>query len=74
MTCMVGSHAERQPHIQLLNANLTCADRLPMIIWLARLSHSPDLFCSAGLIASSFCLITNTLVLEGVDEAEFNES
>ena len=60
--------------IQLPNANLTCADCLPMIVWLARLSHSPDLFCSAALIASSFCLITNTLVLEEVDEAEFNES
>ena len=39
-----------------------------MITWLARLSCNPDLFCSAALIASSFCLITNTLVLEEVDE------
>ena len=36
------------------NMNLTCADHLPLIVWPARLSHSPDLFCSAALIASSF--------------------
>ena len=58
---MVGSHAERQPHIHSINEgnNLTCAD---MIVWPARLSCSPDLFCSAALIASSFCLVTNTRI------------
>ena len=58
MVIYVGSHAERQPHIHSIkksnNENLTCADCLPMIVWLARLSPSSDLFCSAVLIASSF--------------------
>ena len=63
MTCMVGSHAERQPHIHSTNKpnieNLICEYHLPMIVWPARLSCSPELFCSAALIASSFYLVTN---------------
>ena len=62
-----------QLHIHSINEwndpNLACEDYLPMIVWPAKLyiSHKPDTFRSAALIASDLCLTASTI--EEVDAA-----
>ena len=71
---MVGSR-ERQPHIHSISkcndGNLAFADYLPMIVWPAKLSCKPDMFCD--LQHWSLPVFVSKPILKEVDEAELNE-
>ena len=82
---MIGSSAESQLHIHSINKrndpNLAFADYLPIIVWPAKLyiSHKPDTFCFAALIASDLCLTASTrrgshLIKQSVHECDFADT